>query len=169
MALPEKDDKAFKNLWDDPNNDMTYQERYDAMMQGLLEDPSNTFEVDPNQDATTPQEFRNGTKWAQITDYPTTTSNPNRPRTIGAGYDKRLAILTVQFRDGTLYNYYDVPEDMWLQFKNASSKGKFMQKELDAWASKGKVSGQSTKYYNRKARSSIKSQKQMYTPIDEWK
>jgi hypothetical protein len=43
-----------------------------------------------------------------ITVNPTRTSNPSRPRTLAAGYDGKTDTMTVVFRDGAVYEYYDV-------------------------------------------------------------
>jgi hypothetical protein len=73
---------------------------------------------------------------APITVLPTQTTNPKRPRTVAAGYKRdkgqRLGIITVIFRDGTYYNYYEVSRDLWLQFKFAKSKGVFIRQYLDS-------------------------------------
>jgi hypothetical protein len=69
---------------------------------------------------------------AAITQRPTSTSNPKRPRTVAAGYDKSRQVLTLVFRDGTFYNYYDVSPAMWQTFKSLPSKGKYIKRYLDA-------------------------------------
>lgn len=70
---------------------------------------------------------------------PTSTSNPSRPRTLAAGYylyvgerakeyaDQR-GTLTVMFRDGTFYNYYNVPPGTWQEFKSSISKGPMLNR-----------------------------------------
>lgn len=68
---------------------------------------------------------------APITQRPTATSNPKRPRTVAAGYDKDRKILTIVFRDGTFYNYYDVSYAMWNTFKTLPSKGAYIKRYLD--------------------------------------
>jgi hypothetical protein len=68
---------------------------------------------------------------APITQRPTNTSNPKRPRTVAAGYDKQREVLTLVFRDGTFYNYYDVSLQMWNTFKQLPSKGKYIKRYLD--------------------------------------
>lgn len=73
---------------------------------------------------------------ADITVVPTSTTNPNRPRTVAAGYDKARKCLTTVFRDGTFYNYYGVGGLEWNNFKRARSKGRFIARYLD-----GKVRG----------------------------
>lgn len=72
-------------------------------------------------------------------DIPTSSSNVSRPRTLAAGYylyvgerakpyDDRRGKVTVMFRDGTLYNYYDVPPGVWQQFRNSISKGPMLNR-----------------------------------------
>ena len=67
---------------------------------------------------------------APISVIPTSTSNLKRPRTVAAGYRRAdgstpegQGTLTVVFRDGTYYNYYDVTPQEWQKFKIAGSKG----------------------------------------------
>lgn len=69
---------------------------------------------------------------APISDVPTSTTNPDRPRTVAAGYDKSRRCLTVVFRDGTYYNYYEVTPMQWSNFKRARSKGRFIYTYLDS-------------------------------------
>ena len=69
---------------------------------------------------------------AQLTEVPTSSVNPARPRTVAAGYDKHRKTLTVVFRDGTFYNYYEVNNLKWENFKKAYSKGEFILAYLDS-------------------------------------
>lgn len=62
---------------------------------------------------------------------PTSTTNPERPRTVAAGYDRNRSVLTVVFRDGTYYNYYEVNTNEWQDFKRRVSKGQYIYKYLD--------------------------------------
>ena len=62
---------------------------------------------------------------------PTSTTNPQRPRTVAAGYDEDEEKLTVMFRDGTLYNYYEVDPNEWATFKANRSKGAIIYQMLD--------------------------------------
>lgn len=57
-------------------------------------------------------------------DIPTSSTNYSRPRTVAAGYDPSKETLTVVFRDGTVYNYYQVTKEEWLAFYASFSKGK---------------------------------------------
>jgi hypothetical protein len=68
---------------------------------------------------------------APLTLVPTSTSNPKRPRTVAAGYDEDEQKLTVVFRDGTFYNYYDVDKTEWEVFKANRSKGAVIYRMLD--------------------------------------
>lgn len=68
---------------------------------------------------------------APITIPHTSTTNPERPRTVAAGYDPDREVLTVVFRDGTFYNYYTVSESDWVAFKNIQSKGQYIATFLD--------------------------------------
>lgn len=77
-----------------------------------------------------PQE-EEGTAPAPITVVPTSSSNTKRPRTVAAGYDSARSVLTVVFRDGTWYNYYEVSVSEWKSFKAAVSKGKYIYSILD--------------------------------------
>lgn len=68
---------------------------------------------------------------APLTLVPTSSTNPERPRTVAAGYDEDEEKLTVMFRDGTLYNYYEVDESEWQAFKANRSKGAIIYRLLD--------------------------------------
>lgn len=73
---------------------------------------------------------------AMLTDLPTSSTDAGRPRTVAAGYqayvgtkrggtayEEQKGKMTVMFRDGTLYNYYDVSPGEWQNFKSSISKG----------------------------------------------
>lgn len=68
---------------------------------------------------------------AQLSVVPTSTTNPKRPRTVAAGYDKDRRVITVVFRDGTWYNYYDCAPNTWQDFKARVSKGRYIYRYLD--------------------------------------
>jgi len=68
---------------------------------------------------------------APLSVIPTSSSNPDRPRTVAAGYDKVREVLTVVFRDGTFYNYYEVRPTEWQDFKRRVSKGRYIYENLD--------------------------------------
>lgn len=47
-----------------------------------------------------------------------------------AAYDGALQILFLQFRDHALYNYYEVPADVYDELLNAPSKGKYFNSRV---------------------------------------
>jgi hypothetical protein len=66
---------------------------------------------------------------------PTPSSNPPRPRTLRAGYLKDrgepTGTLWVIFRDGTPWEYYDVPPRVWRNFRRVKSPGRFINRVLN--------------------------------------
>ena len=42
------------------------------------------------------------------------------------GYDTNTKILQVEFKNGSVYEYYEVPENIYVAFMDADSKGRFM-------------------------------------------
>lgn len=46
------------------------------------------------------------------------------------GYDKDNSILEVGFLNGTVYQYFDVPEEIWDAFREADSKGRFLNSKI---------------------------------------
>lgn len=87
---------------------------------------------------------------APLSVVPTSTTNPKRPRTVAAGYDKRRQTLTVVFRDGTFYNYYEVSPVEWQAFKSRVSKGQYIYQTLD-YKSRGPANVNSIPAYARTA------------------
>lgn len=76
---------------------------------------------------------------AALTVRPTSSTNFQRPYTVAAGWerypaqgrvgqDQELGTLSVMFRDGTLWNYYNVERSFWITFRSAISKGQFINK-----------------------------------------
>jgi hypothetical protein len=63
------------------------------------------------------------TEAVALADIPTSSTNFKRPRTVAAGYDPNTGTLTVVFRDGTFWNYDEVPESVWIKFHDSLSKG----------------------------------------------
>lgn len=62
---------------------------------------------------------------------PTPTINPGRPRTLAAGYDENAMTMRVKFREGEIYEYYDVPPSVWWKFERAQSPGRFINSTLN--------------------------------------
>jgi hypothetical protein len=62
-------------------------------------------------------------------DIPTSSTDYSRPRTVAAGYSPNMenpnnGVMTVVFRDGTFYNYYQVSPTEWQSFHASYSKGR---------------------------------------------
>lgn len=47
-----------------------------------------------------------------------------------AGYDAAARVLEVEFRNGGVYQYLDVPGDEYDEFREADSKGRFLNTEI---------------------------------------
>ena len=72
-------------------------------------------------------------RWDDEIPYPqmdTRSSNPERPRTLEAGYDPGNQILRVTFREGAIYEYVGVPEHTWETFRRAPSPGRMVDDVL---------------------------------------
>lgn len=119
--------RGLNNEWDDYWQDD--QEGYDyANLAGSKVTVGGKTYVRPGSAVTSGR----GRQPAPISLIPTSTINPDRPRTVAAGYDAKRMVLTTVFRDGTFYNYYDVDGSTWLAFKQAQSKGRFIEAVLDS-------------------------------------
>ena len=46
------------------------------------------------------------------------------------GYDGNTQTLSVEFKNGGLYNYYDVPMNVFESMKHAPSKGQFLASQI---------------------------------------
>lgn len=46
------------------------------------------------------------------------------------GYDKTTTILVVAFHSGGTYQYFNVPEHLYLAFIDAGSKGQFLHQHI---------------------------------------
>jgi len=93
-----------------------------------------------NPDINTPKdeefEVDNSTSFPVLST--TISTNPNRPRTLKAGYDIKEQKLIVVFRGGVWWEYRGVPEFMWYDFLAAESKGRFLKDSgLDQWGDMG--------------------------------
>lgn len=74
---------------------------------------------------------------APLSEVPTSSTNYSRPRTVAAGYDPERQTMTVVFRDGTFYNYYEVTAGEWESFHASFSKG-------SPWLNRGFPNGRQT-------------------------
>jgi hypothetical protein len=46
------------------------------------------------------------------------------------GYDKENQLLEIEFNHGGVYEYFDVPNDVYEELMNASSHGKYFISEI---------------------------------------
>ena len=46
------------------------------------------------------------------------------------GYDPRSETLEVEFRNGGVYRYLEVPEDEWRLLRSAESKGSYLNTQI---------------------------------------
>lgn len=66
------------------------------------------------------------------------TTNPKRPRALTVGYNPGTNTLIVVFRDGTWWQYNNVPVETWMGLKSSESTGKYLRESgLDGWADMG--------------------------------
>lgn len=63
----------------------------------------------------------------------TRSTNPERPRTIAAGYDPKNAILRVTFRNGVTYEYLGPSPRQWSAFQRAPSPGQYINDVLEQY------------------------------------
>lgn len=47
-----------------------------------------------------------------------------------AGYDPRTHVLEVEFRNGGVYQYLEVPDEEYEEFRSAESKGRYLNSEI---------------------------------------
>lgn len=64
---------------------------------------------------------------------PSHSSNPARPRALRGGYDSKTGTVRVQFRDGAVYEYFDVPKRVWSNGLRRKSFGRFVNDTLDTY------------------------------------
>lgn len=74
---------------------------------------------------------RHGDDTALMPYAPTPSINPPRPRTRAAGYDPDTQTLSVRFRDGAVYSYYDVTPREWRNFTRVKSPGRAINRTFN--------------------------------------
>lgn len=73
-------------------------------------------------------------------DFQTRTINPERPRTVGAGYDPATQTMRIKFRPGAsaqspggaVYDYYDISRKEYEALFRAISTGRYINNQLTA-------------------------------------
>lgn len=63
-------------------------------------------------------------------DYPLSFSSPESSNVAGADYDSETEMLSVTFKDSKSYAYAPFPENLWREFTQATSKGKFFAERV---------------------------------------
>lgn len=99
---------------------------YDYENEMVYIDPAYAIASEPGEEAYDPASFSGG-----FVEAPTQTSKPERPRTVAAAYDPQRSVLTIIFRDSTIYNYYDVSMDEWKAFTIKDTKWQYIRDVLD--------------------------------------
>lgn len=115
----------------------------------------------------TPTTYSGDTSPAPLTIVPTNTINPDRPRTVAAGYDKTRQVLTVVFRDGTFYNYYNVDYREWQAFRMSRSKGRYILAHLNI-KDRGYADAQAVPVTVRAALYNVMRVGQIVAPNERW-
>jgi hypothetical protein len=54
----------------------------------------------------------------------------NSSNVAAAGYDSATMTLEVEFLNGNIYQYFDVPEAVYQEFKQAASPGQFLNANI---------------------------------------
>jgi hypothetical protein len=57
-------------------------------------------------------------------------NTPESSNIAGFGYNESIRILTVEFKNGGRYEYFDVSMDVFNAMKAASSKGQFLAQSI---------------------------------------
>ena len=57
-------------------------------------------------------------------------ATPDSSNLAGFDYSKEKQVLTVEFKNGGRYNYYEVPEGVFERMKAAPSKGQFLAQNI---------------------------------------
>lgn len=99
---------------------------YDYENELYYVDPTYAVVAEPGEEAYNPANFS-----GNYVEAPTATSKPERPRTVAAAYDPARSVLTIIFRDSTIYNYYDVSMDEWYEFTSKDTKWQYIRDVLD--------------------------------------
>lgn len=57
-------------------------------------------------------------------------NTPESSTILRFGYEEQDRVLKVEFKNGTVYDYYDVPEHVFSGMKNSASKGQFLAQQV---------------------------------------
>lgn len=57
-------------------------------------------------------------------------NTPESSTILRFGYDESRNILAVEFKNGSIYEYFDVPDAVFQRMKAAPSKGQFLAQDV---------------------------------------
>ncbi len=75
--------------------------------------------------------YKNGDETVLLPFQPTPSIDPSRPRTLAMGYDPQKYVLRVKFREGAVYEYYNVPPRVWKNAVRWKSVGRGINRVLN--------------------------------------
>ena len=55
---------------------------------------------------------------------------PQSSNIVRFGYDKESRVLKVEFKNGSVYDYFDVPDQVFNGMKSASSVGQYLAQQV---------------------------------------
>jgi KTSC domain-containing protein len=55
---------------------------------------------------------------------------PESSTIVRIGYDDEAMVMTVEFKSGGIYNYFDVPQHVFDGIRTAPSKGQFLAQQV---------------------------------------
>ena len=55
---------------------------------------------------------------------------PQSSNVAGFGYDDERRVLKVEFKNGSVYDYFDVPDQVFNGMKSASSVGQYLAQQV---------------------------------------
>jgi hypothetical protein len=117
--------QRLRSAWDNSGGPPLRRPSYDVYNPKEIEDYEDKFRSYLDESGNVVQEeYASPEAPAKLIQIPTSSLNAERPRTVAAGYDETRGVMTVVFRDGTVYNYYSVTPDEWLGFYGSLSKGR---------------------------------------------
>lgn len=85
----------------------------------------------PSEEAAAIIQARAGDDSALFPYTPTPSIDPPRPRTLAAGYSPDTQTLRVKFREGAVYEYYDVTAQEWRNFQRVKSPGRSINRTFN--------------------------------------
>lgn len=57
-------------------------------------------------------------------------STPESSNIANFGYDEKRQVLRVEFRNGSVYEYFDIPSQVFQEMERAGSKGSYLAQNI---------------------------------------